>query len=414
MLFVIGHQVNAVKNPRSEEVVANGSHMRTPIRYAACSVALWLVVGCAGDYQPTTRQEASDSLGVQLVRVSGPDTRLDWQFEERWRIGGEDEGPTAFAEFVAGGLATSPKGGVVALDRNSHRVVEISASGELIQVLGREGQGPGELAMPTSVAVLQDSSVWVYDISKRGVVRFTGTGESLPDLRIEGLSYSAVVRPGMGGVHMLQREPSTDSLRQFLITTGSMGEGDTLRVPALAPPHQVEVPGCNVTIPIPRIFAPRVLWDSWATRLAVSVGPAYAIGVHEEGTLVMSLRRDLEPIRVTESVAIGQYPEGFKIGLPGGSCTAEAAQMVRAQGYEAVMPSIANVRVAPSGEIWALRNQLDSDLGLIDIWSPSGDYLGTLPTGAKFPVAFLTDGGIVTIEKDKFDVPQLVAWNVQR
>lgn len=375
---------------------------------------LWLASGCGLGDEASVQQEVSDSAGVRLVRVSSQDRPLPWQFQEKWRVGGEEGGPTSFSQLSAGSVAATIDGGVAVLDRLAHRVVVLSSAGEVVHLLGREGQGPGELTFPTSVGVLQDGSFWIYDISKRGVVRFTNTGDVLPELRIEGMSYSAVVRPGTGGVHMLQRESRTDSLRQFLINVGPELRGDSLSVPPLEPPRQIEVPGCNVSIPIQRLFAPSILWDSWSTRVVLSAGPEYQVDVHDNGTLVMRLRRTLKPVPVSEELAIARYPEGFRIGLPGGPCTAEAAPMVRAQGYAPVMPILANVRVAPSGEIWALRSSVGSETGPIDVWSAAGRYEGTLPLGTPFPAAILTDGTIVTIEHDEYEVPTVVAWRVLR
>jgi len=290
--------------------------------------------------------------------------------------------------------------------------VELSSDGEVVRVLGREGEGPGELTFPASVAALPDGSIWVYELGKRAIVRYGPAGEVLPELRVAGLSYSTAIRPALGGVRMLQREASQDSLRQFMVELGSDGGRDTIRVPPLPVPGRVQVPGCNVLIPIGKVFEPRVLWDSWGSRALVAAGAAYVVDVHENGSLRMSLRRDVEDTPVTEEMALRQYPDGFKIGLPGGMCTADAAQMVRAQGFAPVLPSIANLRVASGGELWVLRGHVGNEPAEIDVWSSSGSYVGTLAAGTPFPVAFLADGSAVTVERDEFDVPYLVAWRV--
>lgn len=388
--------------------------MANRIVFIALLLELSVLWGCGGASSESTRQEVSDSSGIQIVSASGQDRPLPWRLQEKWRVGGAEDGPTAFSEISAGSVAASPDGGLVVLDRLSHRVVVLTANGEVTQVLGQEGQGPGEVAFPTSVAILPDRSLWVYDIGKRGVVRFSSAGEILPELRLEGQSYSSVLRPAANGVVMLQRELSTDSLRQYLLIADAERAGDTLRVPALEPPRQTEVPGCRVSIPIQRVFAPRILWDSWGARVVVAGGPEYDVGVYELGQLSMRLRRSIRPVAASEATAIAHYPEGFTLGLPGGSCTAEAAPMVRAQGYAPVVPILSNVRLAPSGEIWMLRSDEGHDPAPIDVWSAAGRYEGTLPVGTPFPAAILTDGSIVTVELDEYDVPVVAAWTILR
>lgn len=376
--------------------------------------ALWFGFGCGLSEGPSVHEEVFDSAGVSLVHVSGQDRPLPWRFEEKWRAGGQESGPTSFSQLLQGSVAAAMEGELAVLDRLAHRVVILTSEGEPAQVMGREGQGPGELGFPASLAVLQDGSLWVYDIAKRGVVRFSKSGDVLAEVRIEGMSYSSVVRPGADGVRMLQRESRVDSLRQFIIQVDPERRGDSLSVPPLEPPRQVEVPGCNVSIPIQRVFAPRILWDSWSTRLVVSAGPEYHVDVHHDGALTMRLRRSLQPTPVSEAMAIASYPDGFTLGMPGGACTADAAPMVRAQGYAPFLPVLNNVRVAPSGEIWVLRSAAGGEPGLIDVWSASGRYEGTLPPLTPFPAAILTDGTVVTIEQDEYDVPSIVAWSVLR
>ena len=375
--------------------------------------AAFALSGCAAGDSAGVKEARADSAGVELVAVSGS-RPMDWRFRERWRAGGDDEGPTAFSRLGDGSVAATPQGGIVVIDRVAHHVVVLSGDGEVTRVLGREGEGPGELGFPASVAVLADGSIWVYDIGKSAIVRFGPDGEALPEVRVSGLSYSTMVRPGADGVRMLQRDASQDSLRQFLVELDASGVRDTIRMPTLPVPQRVDVPGCNVSIPIGKAFEPRALWDSWGSRVPINAGTAYVVDVYEGARLRTRLRREVDQVPVTESMAVRQYPDGFKIGLPSGTCTADAAQMVRAQGYAAFLPSVANLHIAPGGEIWVLRGHVAEDPAEIDIWSSDGSYEGTLPAGTPFPVAFLVDGSPVTIETDELDVPQLVVWIATR
>lgn len=56
----------------------------------------------------------------------------------------------------------------------------------------------------------------------------------------------------------------------------------------------------------------------------------------------------------------------------------------------------------PDGTLWVKRVGLKDESAVIDVFSSEGTYLGTLPPGSPFPVAFLPYDNIVTLEKDEW------------
>ncbi len=88
-----------------------------------------------------------------------PPTVRTVELVEQWRIGGEDEeevllGVIFDAKFGAGGE-------VYLIDRQLSQVLVISPEGDLVTILGRQGDGPGELNQPHGILLLDDGQVGV-------------------------------------------------------------------------------------------------------------------------------------------------------------------------------------------------------------------------------------------------------------
>jgi hypothetical protein len=81
-----------------------------------------------------------------------------------------------------GGGALLSTGGVVVLDRQSRQVVEYSADGAIVRVLGGEGNGPGEFSSPRGLSVLPGDTVVVYDPRNRRLSLYA-PGEVDPELQ---------------------------------------------------------------------------------------------------------------------------------------------------------------------------------------------------------------------------------------
>jgi hypothetical protein len=91
------------------------------------------------------------------------------------------------ARLTTAGLAVGPGDVVYVLDAPNGRVLRLSREGRLLTPLGRAGRGPGELSMPSALAVTPRGTVLVYD----------------SDGRLLGLQWDAEQVPSVG-VYRLQ------------------------------------------------------------------------------------------------------------------------------------------------------------------------------------------------------------------
>lgn len=356
-------------------------------------------------------QERSDSAGVEIVRVEEPDHVLPWEFQERWRVGGADEGLTGFSRLSRWTVAPTPGHTLSILDPLNHRVVVLDSAGDVVRSYGGRGGGPGEMQGPVALGLGPDSAVWIYDQRKREMVRFGLAGAPLEPRRLEAPVWDAV-RPGTDGVYVGERSVvAPDSMRRSVLRV-SMDDETRVFTVSLPRRAMVEVPGCGASVPMGRLFERDLTWDAAGRRVAVFVGPEYVVDVYDDGRHTLSLRTSTPLRPMTEAMATREYGDGFRLGLPGGDCVADAVEMVRAQGFAPYLPAVSEVRVTPDGGVWVQRGHLADEPAIIDIWAAGGEYLGALPAGTPFPLAFLPDRAVAVSEVDEWDVPRIVVLDV--
>jgi hypothetical protein len=380
---------------------------------AAAILVLGLIPGCERSQRAGALEERSDSAGVQIIRVDEDAPRiLPWEFVERRRVGGDDGGMTGFSRLSRWTVASAADHSLFILDPLNHRVVVLDSSGGVVRAMGGRGGGPGELARPTAIAFGPDSAVWVYDAGKGAMVRFGLDGVPLDERRIESRVWDPL-RPALDGVYVGERSVVGAEMTRSVMRFSHAGESTVVGI-SLPRPAMVEVPGCQVSIPIGRLFERDLIWDAEGDRVAIFSGPEYVVDVYDGGNHTYSLRMSTPLRALTETLAARQYGDGFRIGLPGGDCRADAVAMVRAQGFESHLPAVSQLRVTPGGEIWVQRGHLTDEAAVIDIWAADGRYLGALPAGTPVPVAFLPASTVAVSEVDEWDVPRLVVQDVRR
>ena len=371
------------------------------------------LTGCEGGDVAAPRAERVDSAGITIVRNSGEDLPVSWQFERTLSIGGADEGPEAFFNVGAKSVATDARGNIYVLDAGNHRVVVFDSDGEFLRSMGSEGGGPGEMQFPFALSVAPDGMVSVLDPAKRAFVSWGPTGEVLPSEPFE-LSFM------MGGdmtrsadalvVPVSENDPQTQQGRYRLL---SIRGSDTVSIAEMPRPELVMKDYGCVGLNLPPMFTPSLISAAAGDTVAVAASPEYEIGLYRAGERFASVRRDLPPRPITREMALQEVGEERRIGFGrGGECRIPGDKMVDTQGYAPVLPAIQALEVDPSGRIWVQRGHLKDEETSTDVFAADGEYLGTLPPGTLFPAAFMPDGRVVTVETDELDVPHVVVYRI--
>jgi hypothetical protein len=140
--------------------------MNVRLRIAAVACCLLL----------TTPGQAQE---IQVIRADGPPVwGDDGRLVEETRIGSLSGAP----EYVfgsVGGVVQLNDGSVWVGDTHLHAIRVYATDGEYLRQIGREGEGPGEFEYPSSMRLLPDGSVVVWDPGLRRVSRLNAAGDFL-------------------------------------------------------------------------------------------------------------------------------------------------------------------------------------------------------------------------------------------
>ena len=156
-------------------------------------------------------------------------------------IGGQDEGPTSFADVR--GFAVDGSGHIYILEAQAQQVRVFDSLGALVHTIGRKGAGPGEFEMANGLYLGPRDQLWVYDPGNARVSVFDTSGvlRSTYPLNITGYGYTwdGVVDTA-GRLYDEGSVPDGDStVSAILHRTLSTGHVDTLKwppCPVSAPP----------------------------------------------------------------------------------------------------------------------------------------------------------------------------------
>ena len=412
------------------------------MRRVACQIAATLLAA------PCMAQDQSLTVDMtEVYRVGGVTAQEEWAFF----------GPALQASFDGAG-------NLLVLDAFNKRVVVIGPDGQLVRVVGREGEGPGEFRNPRALAVWHDGRFAVPDMGHSAIQVFSPDGElerfvRMPDedkplssalghreIRADPLG-DRIIAKGVEGVlvemanrmnrlmgHQEDETPpgADDRALETLDFSGDV----TVRKPILqawrAPRPEVGVSPADeedwakvVASMEDRYFEPAFDWDVLPDgTIAYSDSSAYAIKLASpEGSVIDVLRRPLSPQGVSQRIrraTIASRLQRLEAWLERGPSTGvpfvapdseERRRRIRDRVFYHEVPVVQGIKATWDGGLWIHRHSEDpwEDEGPIDVFNADREYLGTLPAGdPAMPAAFGPNGLVVHLERDELDVPTLV------
>jgi hypothetical protein len=385
------------------------------MRYPAliCLAAL-LSIACAKPDGDAPKAERADSSGIALITNRGPDRLLSATFTPRLTLGGKDDGPESFFRVVRGSVAVDGAGNIHVLDFEAKTIAIFDSTGKYIRTLGRPGDGPGELRFPNTVRTTADGRVSVFDFSKEGIVRWNADGTLLPSMRVKATSpIQDLAFTDEGVVYSYTDFAEEGKDERSVLQVERADTVEELVVQARPQPKMLSFKNCGIMLRLPPLFTPELSWSTNEHRIAWTSKVAYEIDIRDPGGKRSVVRRDLAPREATLDLAQREVGDSMRVRASTIQCAVGPSEVAEARGFAAVMPSIRTVVIAPDGSLWVQRMTPRTDPAVIDLFTASGEYRGTLPADSPMPLAFFPNGDIAATQKDKEnDVERLVVYRV--
>ena len=374
----------------------------------AAALLLASLAACAD--APSELTIVSDSAGIRVVSNPAPDTPLDWTFTPTVTLGGEEDGPESFFSVSERTVGVDSAGRIYVLDTDGHRLAVFAGDGTHLRTLGREGEGPGEIAWPIRLNMKPDGTALIDDLGRGRVHGFDSEGMPL-DTHEELVPNNRQIWGGEGYYSAISTIEEDHMLYRFLRVVGA----DTTELARLTSPATgvVELESCGMALSgMSPLFSPNIVWDAWSDRAVAREGTAYQVDVFDEGIRVARYRRSIEAVEANRDLAKRELGEGMRMMSSAGVRECAWDEVVEKRGFAELVPAIRTLRVGPDGRIWVSRGGPRSEPTPTDVLAADGSYIGTLPADVPFPIGFLPDGQLLATERDELEVERLVVYRI--
>lgn len=343
-------------------------------------VALAAGLACSGEAEFGNGSMVTDSSGVRIVRYSGPNVEVSFTAREVARLVPPD---SALAAFPWGVSADARLGQIYIADRTTPRVLVFEDDGQFRHALGREGRGPGEWVSPNAVSLATTGEVVVWDIGRNVLSRWTASGTHESEIAAPVTYWGPGFAFDAEEILAVTSSTAGSTMDQQLVRISGDGAVVIHSVPRTL--EQVELP-CGA-FPMSPIYAPDVIWTHGGEAVHLLHGPEYRIDRYVGGNFMTSIRRDMEPVPVTEELAARRVQLEYGGFLE--RCGLSPEALVRAVGHAGFASPIQWMSVDPEGRVWVSRTMEWSPPIEIDIFGEDGQYEGTI-SASGMPVAWLS------------------------
>lgn len=361
--------------------------------------------------------------------LEGPDVMLAAATEHVYTVGaymGED-----WESFgLIADVAFDEAGNAHILDSREDRIVVLDPNGTFVRFVGGSGEGPGELQSPFSLHVYRDGGYVVGSV--RGIDVLGSDGEQVRRMPLGVATgspiWNAKAMPDGSLVSTVRRfdverfregleqlDPPGRPIEIFPIEHGTPDvlytawdlpdpEGDRRRARRSSSSDGISRMSAG------RAFEPRLHFDVTSDgRLAVVDSIGYRIKlVARDGSVVATVERPIAPRAVTEAMKEAARERYLARQVPSNvgifRIERESVDELR---FADEVPVIAKLAVDWEDRIWVERTGADGvEPGPIDLVTPDGGYVGTLPAdGVRIPSAFGPNGLMAYIEADEVGIP---------
>ncbi len=388
-------------------------------RHLAALLPLSLLVACgdAGD------ESATGATGT----LDGPDVIVNAVTEEVFTVGSV-LGDTWDTFGTVRSVHFDAQSNLHTLDSQLDHILVVGPNGSLVRTVGGRGEGPGEFNNVLSVIVGRDGSYTVLGFTTIDLLHPDGefARRVTMDPMTTGLIFSSMALPdGRLVTSALQRFGAQDEHyeagRPIHVFPLDGAEPEVLYTAWELPPEgedesTFESSGSGAVRmyrAAGRAFEPRLQYDLLTDgRLALIDSIGYRVKlVGLDGTVTGTIERPIAPLPVDDAIMEAEREryrerEASEVVSSGGVNVQVEREGAEGRTFAAELPVLYALDVDWDDRIWLERwGPTGDDDGPIDVVTPDGDYIGTLPPdGLRTPDAFGPDGLMAYIERDEMDV----------
>jgi hypothetical protein len=330
------------------------------------------------------------ALALASCRLPGADPASGLRVESEGLL---EYPATAFAEGALPPMAAADDAGRVYLLAGAPPRILVYDSSGTPAVDPRDGGL--SLSQPTHFTAEADGTLGIFDRGRRGMVVLRPGGAQHRVALPQPPQGNRVALTGLGAVAVFgeMRQEAGTILYRLARVVGSREEVlGRLERPL---PSVVDYDGCGVSHIRQRLFERQIVWDERDGLIAAAFGPEYRIELFRDGAPAGTLTREVPARTVDEAMAAREVGDDVRFDAGASVCSATRDAVAASQGWAETVPEIADLRIAPGGEVWVLRGAARGEAQAVEVFGADGSFLGALPSGTPFPGAFTGADGYV-------------------
>jgi len=340
------------------------------------------------------------------------------------------------------GVRELPGGKVLVADIRDKIVQMVDlATGDAVKV-GREGQGPGEYALPVDLLAMPGNKTWVVDMMGRRFLEVTPDGkpgETVP-----------MFSSGGSGMIMVSRNSGVDAKGRlyFQAPPFQLGAGgsistadgpDSLAIQRWVPGQErldtvawIRPPKNNVSssgsggqmmirIGGSKVYTPQEAWGVDGNgRVARVTQEPYRVIWYDGARGTPGQTIPYTPIKVTDAdkkaykeEQRSRAPISVSFSAGGGGPNRSSGGAVRPPGesepeFEETKPAFSGAQVAPNGEVWVARYRTAADdKPLYDVFDGAGKLVRKVRLAPRSSVVGFGNGTVYVVRRDEDDLQYL-------
>lgn len=345
-----------------------------------CLLTLSALVALAVAMPAAGAEEVMKDGVLHVVNGAEPaGGRQTLELEELWKVGGEDDEETVFG--IINKVLIDDDHNIYLLDAQLSEISVFSPEGELVNTLGREGDGPGEFRGPTDMCFLPDGTIGVLQAFPGKIIKLnldnTSAGTWPVGDPTKGAFY--IMRGLRAGGGLIVAGGTEQHIDQ---TAGIVTRETFLSSISTEGLRDQTFASNTMTIKFQELeFAEKTLIDGADRRFDVGPDGRVAVAIprngyevslfNADGTLERVFSREYEPW-VRDERAAGIWQRIME--------TIQSQQAPNAPvSWEDTEPDVELIRMADDGSVWILNSramwtETPGAFTYFDVFSPEGIF----------------------------------------